>query len=83
MDSLATMGGSKRKRNEKMHLESLNIEAADYGGFIVRCSYEGREDGDHSYDSKTKVFTKAAKLAKFVESAMEELGVEMDDDEED
>ena len=79
---LATMAGSKSKRNEKMHLESLNIEAADYGGFIVRCSYEGREDGDHQYDSKTKVFTKASKLATFVEEAMEELGVEMDDDED-
>ena len=79
---LATMAGSKSKRNEKMHLESLNIEAADYGGFIVRCSYEGRQDGDHEYDSKTKVFTKASKLATFVEEAMEELGVEMDDDED-
>ena len=83
MDSLATMGGSKRKKNVKMHLESLSIEAADYGGFIVRCSYEGRKDSDHQYDSKTKVFTKVSKLTKFVESAMEELGAEMDDDEED
>ena len=80
---LKEMAGSKSKRNEKMRLESLNIEAADYGGFIVRCSYEGREDGEHQYDSKTKVFMKADKLAKFVEIAMEELGVEMDDDEED
>ena len=79
---LATIGGSKRKRNEKMHLESLSIESADYGGYIVRCSYEGREKGEHQYESKTKVFTKASKLATFVEEAMEELGVEMEDDED-
>ena len=79
---LATMAGSKSKRNENMHLESINIEAADYGGFIVRCSYEGRAKGEHEYESKTKVFTKASKLATFVEEAMDELGVEMDDDED-
>ena len=82
---LATMAGSKSKRNKKMHLESINIEAADYGGYIVRCSYEGdneEHDAPGLYESKTKVFTKASKLATFVEEAMDELGVEMDDDEE-
>ena len=78
---LSTMAGTS-KRHEKMHLESINIEAADYGGFIVRCSYEGRDDGEHQYESKTKVFTKASKLASFIEEAMEELGVEMDEEED-
>ena len=80
---LAVMGGSS-KRNAKMHLESINIEAADYGGFIVRCSYEGKggEQEPGLYESKTKVFTKASKLASFVEEAMEELGVELDEEDE-
>ena len=84
---LAVLAGGEtpmKKKNVKMHLDSLSIEAADNGGYIVRCSYEGGGGNCIGrYESKTKVFATSEKLAAFIPSALEELGVDMDDEDED
>ena len=72
----------KFKKNVKLHLDSLNIDAADGGGFIVRCQFEGRKDGDHEYESKTKVFTSTKKLVSFLTEALGDLGIDIEEDEE-
>ena len=60
----------------------MNIEEADEGGYIVRCSFEGKDkDGDHKYESKTKIFTTAAKVSAFVSKAIEEMDSDMEEEE--
>ena len=85
---LATMGaypGKKKKKSKaKMYLDSLNIELADGGGFIVRCSYEGkRKNGEPEYESKTKLFMKAKEVAHFTSEAIMEYEDDDYDDMED
>ena len=75
--------GPKFKKNVKLHLGSLNIDAADGGGFIVRCQFEGRKEGDHQYESKTKVFTSTKKLVSFLTEALGDLGIDIEDEDED
>ena len=75
MMELATMGIAKKDKNVKMYLSSVNIDVADGGGFIVRCSMEGRPrnpDEPGVYESKTKVFLKANDVAEFVSEAIME-----------
>ena len=84
----ATMGAYPEKKKAKgkkakMYLDSLNIELADGGGFIVRCSYEGkRKGGDKEYESKTKLFMKAKEVAHFTSEAIMEYGDDYDDMED-
>ena len=86
---LAMMGdysGKKKAKGKKakMYLSSVNIEIADGGGFIVRCSFEGKDkDGDPKWDSKTKLFMKAKEVAHFTSEAIMEYEDDDYDDMED
>ena len=78
-------GKKKSKGKAKMYLSSVNIEMADGGGFIVRCSYEGKKkNGDTEWDSKTKLFMKAKEVAHFTAKAImeyEDHDEEMEDED--
>ena len=77
---LAEMGTSKPSNKDKpMELNSMQIEPADEGGFVVRCSFEGRVDGEHTYDNKVKVFQTADELAKFLKAKLGEYDAEDED----
>ena len=79
---LSEMVGGKKKKGTKMHLSSVNIELADDGGFIVRCSMEGKDsDGDNQWDNITRIFSKARSVAEFVSEKIMEY--ESDEDEMD
>ena len=73
--------GTMIEKNVKLHLDSISIDAADEGGYIVRCQYEGKKKGEHRYDSKTKLFSSSSQLANALPSMLEEMGVDMDDED--
>ena len=67
------------KKNKPMELESVKIEPADEGGFVVRCEFSGRVDGEHTWENKVKVFQTADELAKFIKKKLGEYDAEDDE----
>ena len=59
-------------KDKPMELESLRIEPADEGGFVVRCEFQGRVDGEGTYESKVKVFQTVDEMAKFIKAKLGE-----------
>ena len=76
---LAEMESTKPPTSSKdkpMELESLRIEPADGGGFVVRCEFQGRVDGEGMYESKIKVFQTVDEMGKFIAAKLGEYDAE-------
>ena len=76
---LAQMGTPSKPKDKPMELESLQIEPADDGGFVVRCSFQGRVDGEGMYESKVKVFQTVDEMAKFIKAKLGEYDADDED----
>ena len=78
---LTEMGTASKPSNKDkpMGLESLRIEPADEGGFVVRCEFQGRVDGETTWDNKIKVFQTVDEMAKFLKAKLGEYDAEDED----
>ena len=76
---LGAMATGRSERKTQMHLDRVSIEAADGGGYIVRCSFEGKDKEGHTqWEEKTKVFLRKTKLAGFLEEVLDDWDGEED-----